>query len=557
MVTRLRLSLLVSAAILVGSPVSASQSQSGPGTDSAPEGDLVGRALESGAYEAALAILAVDVPRSTASSLLFVQTYAEAMGIRLGQGAEGAVMTLMMLPLRGQEESRTEAARRLADLWNSDDRPTLTELRLRLTWLAQIRDAGFGNLLEPGLGTELALRTLDAIDMQQQPVEYLAALELGMQQSPRNPIWESFQPDAVRFVEAAETLERQERYLDAAEIYRRLSYLDRDRADYYRRLLAYAQRSRVEHLEAVFGADVAFDAGTTLQKQHLNEDEQAAFRSYMNRLWTTAAEARPYARMPRTVSGTMRLEALPIAYTFTSDLHLGPEAVLTIGEGVRLRDGRIFLNGGRLILEGSASQPVRLTNVEIGTALPSAAGRGAPPMTSGVVTARYAVFNQCRVISGGPPLAIWEASATRSLGSQWHFPTDTAVRWDGSVFEGSTFAFLGGSEAAFRPAEYRGSSAAGLTGNRFIECSVDDLMVAISSGSQFLNCTLAWNSGRLHEASPESADLSDNIYVPAGGLPAQFHWNIRYAPESEIYRFDYLGIGEVRPDIGEASRDWR
>ncbi|MFG0330843.1 MAG: hypothetical protein ACF8PN_13215 [Phycisphaerales bacterium] len=507
------------------------------GSSSAPSVDELNALIANGQAEVAVRAI-VDDPRLYSADERR-EVYERALNARIGGGAEGAIVDLLLHAPPGVNDLRSAATLELVRLWRADPAPSVRDTRRRLRWFAELQSAIQPSPLDPETPVTLILLGLDAVDRVNRPEDLFELLDLADRIAPENRIWTSFRPTQQFKLYAAESFERRERYLDAIELYRRLIYETPERGDWFRRLLATAQIDRVFAIDRQAGARAAAQAASLLRKEFLSPDELSRFRLYEDQLRAEIANNARRARLPIELDGSLTLEPLPVAYTINDEIYLDSDATLTVKPGAVIQGGRMILEGGAVRLVGSPEAPIYLIGVTL----------TASPDLGGVIDGEYVHFRDCRWIppgGGGVTLGI-RLRDSYSANCRWWMDESMRVSWINSEFEACDVRLGPGaatenSEAAYDPTTIADRVGGGFVNCHFVDSVVDQGVALGAQSSVFVDCEMVWSVTR----SIEAAAPVTNGFTPVGGVPAFVRRTAIWNDANAAVRFESVDPATTR-----------
>ncbi|MBL1218337.1 MAG: hypothetical protein D8M59_12680 [Planctomycetes bacterium] len=472
--------------------------------------------------------------------------YRQALEQRLTDREEGAVAELLLNPPPGCENDRAEAAVQLAAIWRADPETTTRELARRLRWYERLQASIQPAPMSPDFPIKLMLLALDSANPVTDPETRLGLLPLAEQISPNDPLWSGYYFNEHELLEGARTLEVKGEYLKAFEIYRQLIYRMRDKASWFQRQLVLAQQERMMLLEKTAGVNAALQAGTLVRKEFFNPEQAQRFRLYQEDLRAKLGAYRTTRILPHTVNGDLLVESSPITYLLRDELHIQKGGSVSVGPGVIIQNGRIYLSGGRLNLNGTAEYPVKL----IGVTIVSDDVQG-----GGAINGQYTQFRDCRWVRANPQQSIpWatevELSNTFSTNCQWRLDRHVKLRWYDSEFAKCDITYARAisdmprvqisdinepqQTAAPIPRidalQWARSESDGFRVCRFLDCRVDDVVAIGMASCAYIDCVLTTlQSPAIHSAQPMTAVIG-NYYEPAGQMA---YWVNQQVPFDE------------------------
>jgi hypothetical protein len=480
-----------------------------------------------------------DAQRSQARSI-----FRHAIATRLAERAEGAVVELIVHAPTWLGNDRMEAAVQLQSLWRNDLNPDRRSLTRRLNWIEQIQQAVRPSPFDPELPVTLTLLALDHVDHNQRPIDLLALLEIADRISPGNQVWAGYRPDDLYMLRAAEQMEREQKYLAAGEIYRRLIYTTQGDAEWFKRHYSNNQLNRVYALTGVAGADFAVQAAARVRQEYLEASELGRFRLLKENLRAIVAENRTSRRLPATVNGALQFDALPVGYLIENQLILQKGGQLTFGPGSVVRGGgRVLLEGGKITFEGTADEPV----IVIGLVFESDDLQG-----GGIITGRNVQFRNCVFRRDAKPTLPgamrWRVEYSLAYDCAFPFDPHVDVQFEQCKFDSSDMMFPTRPFQSLRPNDPEPEVAlepgkyAKIDGCIFIDCSVDDIVTTRSQNSRFIDCQLERWSGAAHRTEGDDGQGSNqrivsNAFIPRGSIPAMLQRRLTYAPNQQPYLF--------------------
>ena len=498
-------------------------------------------ALVNGEPELALRLIAPSDPSSLpqADRDRYRSIYNYALQLRFSQGAEGAIVDLLLHAPNWLNEERTQGATRLAEWWRNDPLPTRVEVTRRIDWFQKLQNTIQPAPLSPNLPVRLILAALDHVDHVNHPMDRVLLLELADAIAPQDPVWSAYQPDAYAMKRAAEQMEREEKYLAAEEIYRRLIYQSPDDADWFKRKYAENQVNRIFALSTIAGADFAMRAAANLRQDYLGPTEKVRFQLLKKHMQEAITQYELTRRLPRILNHPMTLTKIPVAYLIPDQLTIEKGGSLTAEPGVVIRGGTIILKGGTVELNGTDQQPVIIVDLT----LESDDENG-----GGTFTARNTQFRRASIrrnpmlpaTAGAFRLNIEHAYADHSS-----FPFDSLMKVNLQYSElksceitiprsntdnkssNTTDAKDDNKNDApshpsptityciFRNSRINDALAVYATYSKFIDCAITQWVAEPTSANK--NNTLAIPPSR----NSPTTRLIENIYIPDGAIPAQ------------------------------------
>ena len=512
-----------------------STSDRGTGTeaDFAELPDEVRNALVVGEPEFALRFWSRVHSGETVNRDLYAKVYQYALDVRLKEASEGAVADLLLHAPDWLVAERTEGARRLARLWKNDTNSNRATLERRLIWYSEIQRAIRPSPLDPELPVTLVLLALDRVDHVNNPIENLLLLEIADKVSPGNMVWTGYRPDDYYLKRAAEQMVREQKFLAAGEIYRRLIYMTQGDADWFKRQYADNQVNRVYALAGIGGPDFALNAAARLRIEYLQPDQLGRFRVFKENLRELIKENDTVRRIPSSINGSLILDAIPVSYLIENKLIIEKGASLTFGPGSVIRgEGRIILEGGRLNFDGALDQPV----IVIGMTFESDDLAGGGVFTGKNVQFRDCVFRRDPLKQRLPGALRWRITSSYSNGCRFPFDSFVDVEWSRSEFANCDVTLpVDGAEAAAEAGQENRLPGAYVEFDHciFRDTLISDAVAVRATRSEFVDCRIGvWSpvpivkNGDLSGAGDGDRTrqtIVENTFIPKGGIPAQIN----------------------------------
>lgn len=464
--------------------------------------------------------------------------YTDALELRLERNEEAAVVDLLIDPIPGTDEMRIAAARILGLKWHADLEPSVRDLTRRLAWYTQIQRSIRPAPLDATLPIFLVMRALNAIDVAAKPREVFLLNSIAQQVSPNDPLWSGYRPSDQYLLLSAERLEDQGRFTDAIEIYRQLAIRDRERAAWFHRKLARAQKARVFEIERLAGADNALEAAARVRVTYLNAEEQQDWRVYTSRLQNIVNDHRLTRILPQTVMGELRLRPLPVAYRIPTEIYIAEGARLILEPGTMLSGGRLIVEGGEVQFSGTEKLPVRIFGVQF---------RSVDERGRGSVTGSHVHFRDCtwgRIPDGTTSMrSVWNMNHTYSINSSWFIDAHVDCSWRNGQFENCSVRVP--SVLRLEPARVEASALDGSEpAIRFERClfldgAIDDVVPLVSTYCGFVDVDLGWRV-MLSDSASMPADPIPGYFEPLGGLMTDINRRSGYVDEIGPVQFRAL-----------------
>lgn len=496
--------------------------------------DKVREALVAGEPEYALRLWSRAHSGEIVNRDLYAQVYRHALDVRLKEASEGAVFDLLLNAPDWLVAERTEGARQLARLWKNDTNSSRATLERRLKWYTKIQSAIRPAPLDPEWPLTLVLLALDHVDHVNNPIENLLLLEIADKISPGNLIWTGYRPDDYYLKRAAEQMVREQKFLAAGEIYRRLIYMTQGDADWFKRQYADNQLNRVYALAGIGGPDFAINAAAQLRLEYLQPAQLGRFRMFKESLRNIITRNDAVRRIPLSIDGSLTLDALPVSYLIENKLIIEKGASLTFGPGSVIRGrGRIILEGGRLNFDGTPDQPI----IVIGMTVESDDLAGGGVVTGSNVQFRDCVFRRDPLKQRLPGALRWRITSSYSEGCRFPFDSYVDVEWSRSEFASSEMA-LPVDESDTQPGNTNAANRLPGAYVEFKQCifrdtSISDALALRATRSEFVDCQIRWWSPVPIEKKSDVSGSGDgdrtgqriveNIFIPKGGIPAQIN----------------------------------
>jgi len=499
-------------------------------------------ALVNGEPELALRLLAGPNIKSLqqADRDRYRSIYNYALQLRFSQGAEGAIVDLLLHAPNWLNEERTQSAVRLAEWWRMDPLPTREEVTRRLDWFQNLQHTIQPAPLSPNLPVRLILAALDHVDHVNQPMDRVLLLELADAIAPQDPVWSAYQPDAYAMKRAAEQMEREEKYLAAEEIYRRLIYQSPDDADWFKRKYAENQVNRIFALSTIAGADFAMRAAAQLRQDYLGPTEKVRFQLLKKHMQEAMTQYELTRRLPRILNHPMTLTKIPVAYLIPDQLTIEKGGSLTVEPGTVIRGGTIILKGGTINLKGTDQQPVIIVDLTI---------ESDDEQGGGIFTARNTQFRRVS-IRRNPMLSV-TAGAFR-INIDHAYADHSSFPFDSLMNVNLQYSELKSCEITIprTNTDNKSSNIANANNNNkndapslptstityciFRNSRINDTLAVFATHSKFIDCAITqWVTNTTSTTNksdylifptsrnPPTTRLIENIYIPDGLIPAQ------------------------------------